>query len=187
MSNGRSARRKNIGFKPEGADPAHDAVYAVLDSLPRGSVCDLVVLAVTEFLQNHAGETVSGKQRRKYVILGTGGAPDSVAVRGGERTASGGEAEGDARRSAQSARKETAISLAGAVWPLKEAKHFDECSTLAEEEDAKKRAYRGSGDAPPVCGGEADAPPVQQTQPSYTELDDETLDSLVLGFGSPQE
>lgn len=71
MSETRSSRRKNIGFKKEGLNQAHDAVFAVLDALPRGSASDFVVLAVMEFLQNHAGQTIKSSRKCKYIILGS--------------------------------------------------------------------------------------------------------------------
>lgn len=78
MSGQSSTRRKNLGFKPPGVDPAHDTVYAVLEALPRGAASDFVVMAVSEYLANHAGETIEGKARKKFIILG-GDAPTPSA------------------------------------------------------------------------------------------------------------
>ena len=70
MSETRQAQKINIGFKPLGVDPAHDIVYSVLKSLPRGGARDLIVQAVIEFLQNHAGETISVSGKRSYIFVG---------------------------------------------------------------------------------------------------------------------
>ncbi len=76
MSMQSSSRTKHLGFKPLGANPAHDAVYAVLEALPRGAACDFIVTAVSEYLANHAGETIGG---RKVYILPSAAGPGTEA------------------------------------------------------------------------------------------------------------
>lgn len=70
MGEPRRSQSKHIGFKAKGVDPQHDLVYSVLDALPRGGASEFIVLAVMEFLKNHSGEAITGRGKRKYIILG---------------------------------------------------------------------------------------------------------------------
>lgn len=133
MGERRQSQSKHIGFKPKGTDPAHDLVYSVLDSLPRGGASDFIVRAVTEYLENHAGETISGSGKRKYIILGD-----------------------------RSDASETALK---------------DLPGRPEPETPQKMVAPSPSDAVPST--EISTP---EPIPSYTDLDDDTLESLVFGF-----
>ena len=148
MSETRQAQKINIGFKPLGVDPAHDIVYSVLKSLPRGGARDLIVQAVIEFLQNHAGETVSVSGKRSYIFVGD---YSSYNIPTTEKTGK-----------PKNEDSEPPIVVQHKPEP-------SETSESAAQEDVS---------APPSEPAEDNHPEPE----NFTELDEDTLKSLVFGF-----
>lgn len=150
MGERRQGRKKNIGFKAPGVDPAHDIVFAVLDSLPRGGASDIIVRAVMEFLQNHAGESVAGSGKRQYIIL-----------------------------------KDTASYLSPAAPAAKKAE------TLLEPAGVEEPAQP----EPPIPSFSPGEPALEESkepepensagfEQASTELDEDTILSLIMGFNA---
>jgi len=162
MARNPDARRKNLGFKPPGVDQDHDTVYAVLETFPRGAASDFVVTAVMEFLRNHAGETIEGKQRRKYIVI-----PPVLNTSEKKEDISKNE---KARSSANAKKGKTCFS------PKSASSAKAVSSKVVVEDTVHGKPL--SEEKPPTGAGE---------HPTFTELDDDILDSLVGGFGFPQE
>jgi hypothetical protein len=161
MSGQKPSRTKHLGFKPPGVNPAHDVVYGVLEALPRGAASEFVVAAVTEYLANHSGETIGG---RKVFILPAAGATGKVP----DRPA--------ARKTPQHAKKKSAVATDDT--PRAEAALSGVKTGVMQSEEGTVMAAGDTSETPP-------APPPQSPSGTYTELDAETLEQLVLGFGNP--
>ena len=168
MARNPDSRRKNIGFKPPGVDPAHDIVYAVLDSFPRGAASDFIVTAIIEYLKNHEGQTIEGKRRLKYIVLPS--APASV------------EGSASLQKTPDNTDEKPTQNDSGSK---KGTPCFSNISpSPTEDVDSSDKSIKENvARASPPEGNPRNG---DSLLVSYTELDDDILDSLVGGFNFPQ-
>lgn len=165
MSGQSTSRKKHLGFKMLGADPAHDAVYAVLEALPRGAASDFIVKAVMEYLANHSGETIGG--RKVYILPAVGGEYKDTLNK---------EITKKTRRTGETT--QTTETVAGVAAHADGAAASDIHKVEVPEEEAQKPKIH-------------EKPLESQTKaPSdnnpYSDLDNDFLTQLVLGFGNSQ-